>query len=148
MIYYIYLIAAVLCFIGEMFTMDFSLSCFGLGLLGAGLVSWLGLGLGWQVAVFLAVSIAFFISIRPLALKHLYHKNKHVKTNVDALIGAKVLVHTAPNPDDQIGRVIIDGDNWRAQFSAPMKTGEEARVEKVDGNTLFVAPIQNKQEEK
>lgn len=148
MVYYIYLILAVLCFIGEVFTMDFSLTCFGLGLLGASLTSWLGFGLGWQVIVFVAVSLALFIAIRPVALKHLYHNSKHVKTNVDALIGRTVTVLTPPDERDRIGRVQTDGDNWRAHFSAPAAQGADARVEKVEGNTLYVTPIQNKEEHK
>ena len=43
--YYIYLILAVGCFVGEVFTMEFSLACMGIGLLGAGLMAWLGFGL-------------------------------------------------------------------------------------------------------
>lgn len=148
MVYYLYLILAVLCFIGELFTMDFSLACFGVGLLGASLTSWLGFGLGAQVIVFVAVSLALFVTIRPLALKHLYHNSKHVKTNVDALIGRTVTVHTPPDAQTDIGRVLIDGDNWRAQFNSPAKKGDEVRVEKVDGNTLYVAPIQKREEKK
>ncbi len=145
MVYYIYLILAVLCFIGELFSMDFSLACFGVGLLGAAGVSALGLGLGWQVLVFIVVAGALFVGIRPLALKHLYHANKHVKMNVDALIGRRVTVLTAPDGEN-IGRVQTDGDNWRAQFAAPAVAGEEVQVEKVDGNTLFVVPIQTQEE--
>lgn len=148
MVYYVYLILAVLCFIGEVFTMDFSLTCFGLGLLGASLTSWLGFGLGWQVVVFVAVSLALFVAIRPIALKHLYHNSKHVKTNVDALIGRTVTVHTPPDQASRVGRVLSDGDNWRAYFSADAKEGEEMRVDKVDGNTLFVSPIQKNKENK
>ncbi len=143
MAYYVYLILGVMCFIGELFTMDFSLTCFGLGLLGASLASWLGLGLGWQVLIFIALSLALFVGIRPLALKHLYHKNKNVKMNVDALIGRTVIVLAEPEGQDNIGRVQTDGDNWRACFAAPAQKGAEVRVEKVEGNTLFVTPIQN-----
>ena len=34
--YYIWLIIAVCCFVGELFSMEFSLTCLGIGLLGAG----------------------------------------------------------------------------------------------------------------
>lgn len=148
MAYYVYLILGVLCFVGEMFTLDFSLLCFGLGLLGAGAASWLGLGFGWQVLVFIVLSLALFVGIRPLALKHLYHKSKDVKTNVDALIGRTVVVTTEPDPKNDIGRVQTDGDNWRAHFDSPAKAGQEVRVEKIDGNTLFVTPIQKTEDVK
>lgn len=144
MAYYFYLSLGVLCIVGEMFTMDFSLACFGVGLFGAALVSFLGLGLGWQVAVFIAVSLALFIGMRPLALKHLYHNSKHVKTNVDALIGRTAVVTAAPDSEG-LGRVQIDGDSWRAFFQYPAAQAAQVRVEKLDGNTLFVVPIQQEE---
>ncbi len=148
MAYYVYLILGVMFFIGEVFTMDFSLMCIGLGFLGAGAGAWLGLGFGWQVVIFILLSLALFVGIRPLALKHLYHKSKNIKMNVDALIGRTVVVLTPPNPQDNIGRVKTDGDNWRAHFAAPAQAGQDVKVEKIDGNTLFVTPIQKTEESK
>lgn len=137
----VYLVLAVGCFIGELFTMDFSLVCFGTGLLGAAAAAWAGLGLGWQVILFVAVSLGLFVGIRPLALKHLYARNRQVKTNVDALIGRVVTVLSAPDPQDHIGRVQTDGDNWRAHFRTAAQRGDKVRVQKVEGNTLFVIPV-------
>ena len=137
MVYYFYLIVAVGCFIGELFTMDFSLTCIGLGLLGAALGAWMSLGLGSQVTLFVCISLLSFISVRPLAKKWLYMHTKNVKTNVDALIGRTVTVLTAPD-QEHIGRVQTDGDNWRAFFKDSAKEGDKVIVEKMEGNTLFV----------
>ena len=147
MAFYAYLTLAVICFIGELFTMDFSLTCFGIGLSGAALAAWMGLGIGSQSVLFVCVSILAFISVRPLAKKWLYMHTKHVKTNVDALIGRIVTVLVAPDAE-HIGRVQTDGDNWRAHFSAAAQEGDKVRVEKVDGNTLFVATIPTQEETK
>ena len=144
MAYYFYLILAMLCFIGELFTMDFSLTCIGIGLLGAAVGAWLDLGAGSQAVLFCCVALLSFISVRPMAKKWLYMHTKNVKTNVDALIGRKVTVLTAP-AEDHIGRVQTDGDNWRAQFDGPAKEGDTVIVQKMDGNTLFVT---TKKEEK
>ncbi len=148
MAYYMYLIFAVGCFIGELFTMDFSLTCFGIGLLGAAFGAWLGLGIGSQSVLFVCISILSFISVRPLAKKWLYMHTKHVKTNVDALIGRTVTVLAAPDEQDHIGRVQTDGDNWRAYFNTPAQVGDKVRVEKMNGNTLFVTLIQTQEEGK
>ncbi len=145
--YTVYLILAVFCFIGELFTMDFSLTCFGLGLLAAAFGAWINLGANSQVTLFVCVSILAFISVRPFAKKLLYKHTKHVKTNVDALIGRTVTVLTAPG-EDHIGRVQTDGDNWRAHFAAAAEPGQKVLVEKMEGNTLFVAPISNQEEAK
>lgn len=144
MAYYFYLILAMICFIGELFTMDFSLTCIGIGLLGAALGVWLNLGIGGQAALFVCVSLLAFISVRPMAKKWLYMHTKNVKTNVDALIGRTVIVLSAPDKD-HIGRVQTDGDNWRAFFDGQAKEGDKVVVKKMDGNTLFVT---TKQEEK
>lgn len=141
--YYAYLILAMGCFIGELFTMDFSLTCIGIGLLGAALAAWLSLGLASQVALFVCAALLAFISARPLAKKWLYMHTKHVKTNVDALIGRMVTVLTEPD-EAHIGRVQTDGDNWRAHFDSAAKAGDKVRVQKIDGNTLFVTT--NKEE--
>ena len=143
--YSVYLILAVFCFIGELFTMDFSLTCFGMGLLAAAFGAWINLGLGSQVTLFVCISILSFISIRPFAKKWLYMHTKNVPTNVDALIGRTVTVLTAPG-EDHIGRVQTDGDNWRAFFQTPAKEGDKVRVEKMDGNTLFVVAISTQEE--
>ncbi len=143
MVYYFYLILAMGCFIGELFTMDFSLTCIGIGLLGAAVGAWLGLGIGSQAVLFVCVGLLAFISIRPLAKKWLYMHTKNVKTNVDALIGRTVTVLAEPD-EQHIGRVQTDGDNWRAFFDGPAQVGQKVRVQKMDGNTLFVT---TKQEE-
>lgn len=137
MAYYTYLILAMFCFIGELFTMDFSLTCFGIGLLGAAFGEWMGAGIGGQVTLFFCVSLLSFISVRPLAKKWLYMHTKHVQTNVQALIGRTVTVLTAPDTD-HIGRVQTDGDNWRAYFHTSAQEGEKVIVQKIEGNTLFV----------
>ena len=144
MVYYGYLILAMGCFIGELFTMDFSLTCIGIGLVGSAVAAWLGLGIGSQAVLFVCVSILAFISVRPMAKKWLYMHTKNVKTNVDALIGRTVTVLTAP-AEDHIGRVQTDGDNWRAHFDGAAKEGDKVIVQKMDGNTLFVT---TKKEEK
>ena len=137
MVYYFYLIIAVICFICELFTMDFSLTCIGIGLVGAAVPAWLGNGLGSQVTVFVCTAGLAFISVRPMAKKWLYMHTKNVPTNTDALIGRTVTVVTAPD-ETHIGRVQTDGDNWRAHFDTPAKEGDKVVVKKIDGNTLFV----------
>jgi len=145
MVYYFYLVLAVSCFIGELFTMDFSLTCIGIGLLGAAFGVWMGLGIGSQAVLFVCLALLAFISVRPMAKKWLYMHTKNVKTNVDALIGRIVTVITAPD-EEHIGRVQTDGDNWRAYFETDAQVGDKVVVKKMDGNTLFVTT--KSQEEK
>lgn len=140
MTYYLYLILAVLFFIGEMFVMEFSLSCIGIGLTAAALVSFLGGGIWWQAGAFIVAAVAAFVGVRPFALKFLYRHTKHVKTNAEALIGQEGLVETAIDPLQDTGRVKVAGESWKASASAPIPAGTPCVVEKLNGVTLFVKP--------
>lgn len=146
MLHYIYFTLAMFCFIGELFVFEFSLTCFGLGLLATAVAAWLGLGLGWQVLVFSAVSVASILCIRPLAHKFLYHRSQQVKTNVDALIGRVGVVTQEPSETDHIGRVQLDGDSWRALFKEHAPAQSKVRIQKVEGNTVFVVNIKQEEE--
>lgn len=140
MVYYAYLILAVLFFIGEMFIMEFSLSCIGIGLLAAALTAALGGGIWWQAGAFIAAAVMAFIGVRPFALKYLYRHTKHVKTNTEALIGKEGVVETAIDPLQNAGRVKVEGENWKASARTPLPAGTPCIVEKLEGVTLFVKP--------
>lgn len=136
--YYVYLIIAVGCFVGEIFTMEFSLACLGIGLLGASLAAWLGLGIWWQVGIFALVSGAAWIGVRPFALRHLYANSKHVKTPAEEVIGKPAVVETAIDPVQDTGRVKVEGESWKATAHKPLPAGTQCVVENLNGVTLTV----------
>lgn len=138
MSYYVYLIIALGCFVGELFTMEFSLTCLGIGFLGAALTAWLGLPLWAQIAVFAIVSVVCWLGIRPILLKHLYPKDKKVKTPADAVIGKMAVVEIAIDPVHNVGRVRVGGESWKATADKPLAKGTQCVVEKLSGVTLFV----------
>ena len=140
MSYYIYLAVALGCFIGEMFTMEFSLTCLGIGLLGAALTSWLGGALWLQIAVFAAVSVVCWLGVRPVALKHLYGKGKAVKTPADDVLGKPAVVEVDIDPLHETGRVLVAGESWKATAAQALAKGTPCVVEKLNGVTLFVKP--------
>ena len=139
--YYIYLIAAVLCFVGETFTMEFSLTCVGLGLCGAAVASYLGLGLWGQLGIFTIVSMFFWLAIRPLALRYLYRNTKAIKTPAQNVIGKQAVVEIEINPTQNTGRVKVEGESWKATSAEALAKGTSCIVEKLDGVTLFVKKI-------
>lgn len=135
---YAYLIIAVGCFVGEMFTMEFSLACLGIGALGAAGAAWLGLSLWPQVGAFAVVAAICWAGIRPFALKHLYGKSKHIKTPAEAVIGQEGVVETAIDPVQDTGRVKVNGESWKAAAQEPLPARTVCVVEKLDGVTLTV----------
>ena len=138
MSYYIYYIIALCCFIGELFTMEFSLTCLGIGALGAGITSWLGLTIWWQVIVFTVVASGCWLGIRPLALRHFYKSTKHVKTPAEDVLGKEAVVEIAIDPVKQTGRVKVLGESWKATAEQPLAAGTHCVVDKLDGVTLTV----------
>ena len=136
--YYWYLILACLCFVGEMFTMELSLTCLGVGLLGAALSSWLGVSLWGQVIVFSIVSLICWLGVRPVALKHLYKKGNTVKTPAEEVIGKTAVVEIDIDPVQNTGRVRVSGESWKAAAAKPLTKGTQCIVERLDGVTLFV----------
>ena len=136
--FYVYLVLALGCFIGELFTMEFSLTCVGIGLIGAALAAWLGAPLWLQVALFTAVAVVSWIGVRPFALKHLYGKTKEIKTPADDVIGKTAVVEVAINPQQETGRVQVAGESWKATAAKPLAAGTPCVVEKLNGVTLFV----------
>ena len=138
MSYKIYFILAVIFFVGELFTMEFSLTCLGIGLLAAGAAAWLGLGIWGQVFIFAAVASLCWLGIRPIALRHFYTGAKNVKTPAEDVIGQEAVVEIAIDPVKQTGRVKVLGESWKATAATVLPAGTECIVEKLDGVTLTV----------
>ena len=136
--YYIYLVLALGCFVGELFTMEFSLTCVGIGLLGAAVASWLASPLWVQVAVFSVVAVLSWIGVRPVALKHLYGKMKDMKTPSEDVIGKQAVVEVNIDPVQDTGRVLVNGESWKATAAKALAKGTPCIVEKLNGVTLFV----------
>lgn len=136
--FYIYLVLALGCFVGELFTMEFSLTCVGMGLLGAALVSWLGSALWMQIAAFALVAMVSWLGVRPLALKHLYGKMKDIKTPSEDVLGKQAVVEVAIDPVQGNGRVLVNGESWKAAAAKALPKGTPCVVEKLNGVTLFV----------
>ena len=138
MSYYIYYIIALCCFIGELFTMEFSLTCLGIGALGAGITSWLGLTIWWQVIVFTVIASGCWLGIRPFLLRFIDKFTKHVNTPAEDVIGKEAVVEIAIDPAKQTGRVKVLGESWKATAALPLAVGTKCIVEKLDGVTLTV----------
>jgi len=134
--YSIWLIIGILLLIGEIFTLDFSLSCIGLASMAAGLVSWLGLSVYWQLITACVTLLILFFTMRPFILKHIARK-KEYKSNTDALVGTKHDFY-ALKEDKKHALINIDGDVWEAESATPLKEGKKVEVVKVEGTTLLV----------
>lgn len=142
--WHIWLIAALLFFIIEIFTAGIAVICFSFGSLGAMVAAACGLGFTWQVAVFAVITLLSFIFLRPLIIR-LFNKNGkgEVKTNAEAIIGRVGIVSERISDEENTGRVKIDGDDWKAVSNdkSTIEVGQKVRIVKLDSIIVTVQKI-------
>ncbi len=142
-IWHIWVIFAVLLFIVEIFTPAFLAACLAIGCLLAGIFSYFDFSLKIQLIAFSIGTLISFFGVRPFILKYGHKKNNDLKTNVDALVGkiAKVTV-TIDNFQNE-GRVIVEGDDWKAESENGdiIHAGEKVEILKINSTILTVKPI-------
>ena len=103
----------VLFLVIEIITMGLTTIWFAGGALVAFLVAVLGLGLGVQIII----SLALLAVTRPLAMK--YFNQERQKTGAELLIGQKALVIEEIDTLSSKGRVEVRGQEWAAKTDAP-----------------------------
>ena len=138
--YQLWLIAAIVLVIVEICTAGFGSICFAIGAGLAALGAGLGLNTTWQIVVFAVVSLLTFIFLRPVVIRFLDKRSKDVKTNADALIGRKAVVSERIDASQHLGRVKIDGDDWRAVSNdgSVIEKGTSVEILKNDSIILTV----------
>lgn len=138
----VWVLAGIVFTIAEIFTLGFVLLWFGIGAFAAALVALTGLGVTFQVLVFLAVSISLTVASRTIFEKALSgKKGSQLKTGMAALPGQMALVVTASQGTAKEGAVKVFGSTWTAVPLAgeePLEEGEQVCVDRVDGNILYV----------
>ena len=136
MIWYQWIMAALVLFIVEMLTPGvFFFACLALGALVAGISTFVAVPAVVPWIVFVVVSIGSMYIVRPIAQKYFAHPMK--KTGVDALVGQEVLVTEAINPP-QLGAIKAQGEVWRAQSVQPIAVGVAVTIMDVQGNHVVV----------
>jgi membrane protein implicated in regulation of membrane protease activity len=135
----IWAIVAVLLAVGEIFTPGlFFLGPIALAAIVAGIVALVGLGAAFQLIVFIGLSIASVLFIRPIARRHL-HMPASLRTGTAALEGTKALV--LQRVDANGGRVRIGGEEWSARAfmeDGVYEPGQRVDVVKIEGATALV----------
>lgn len=139
----LWVIFAILLFIIEIFTPAFLMACFAIGAILAGVFSYFGFGLNGQIIAFSIGTLISFVGVRPLILKYGHRKGGIIKTNVEGLVGRIGKVSTTIDNSIDEGRIIVEGDNWRAvsDNNEIINIGEKVEVLKVDSVTLTVKRI-------
>jgi membrane-bound serine protease (ClpP class) len=91
------------------------------------------------IASFALVSSGLFAIVLVMALKA---RRRPVVSGQEQLIGATAEVL---NNFNTRGLVHVHGENWSAQTQVPLQAGQRVRVTKLEGLTLWVEPITDKE---
>jgi membrane protein implicated in regulation of membrane protease activity len=135
----LWLIAAALLAVGEIFTLGFFLGPVAVAALLASIVALVGGALAIQWIVFILTAVASIAVLRPVARKHL-RTPAQLRTGVAALVGSRALVLERVDADG--GTVKIGGEVWSARpydEDHVFEPGTRVDVLKIDGATALVA---------
>jgi len=126
--------------VGEIFTAGFFILPFGIGAAVAAALAFLGLGLVWQWAAFLVVSVALLLPLKRFA-DHIT-PDAGVGIAADRVIGRVGMVLEAVQPHGVTGRVRIGSEEWRAASDGETTIPEGTSVEilRIDGTHVVVKP--------
>jgi membrane protein implicated in regulation of membrane protease activity len=137
----IWLIAAVIFGVGEIFTLSFFLAPFAGGAAVAALVAAAGGGEIASAAVFLLVSLVLLAGLRPIARRHL-RQPAQLRTGTAALVGRTATVVERIANSEDVGCVRIDGEVWTARAydeDDVIEAGKRVQVLEIRGATALVA---------
>ncbi|PYP52639.1 MAG: NfeD family protein [Gemmatimonadetes bacterium] len=136
----VWFIAALLLFVAEMIAPGFWLLSVAVGSLAAGLVSLVLPGVVAPALAFAAGTLLSLVGVRPFLLRVLHRAGRDIRTNVDALAGKVGIVSARIDPTTGKGRVLVEGEDWRAAslMDAPLEPGTRVMVVRVEGTTLYV----------
>jgi membrane protein implicated in regulation of membrane protease activity len=140
----LWLIAAVIFGIGEIATTGFFLAPFAGGAALAAIVSALGAGAAASWLVFLVVSIALLLALRPVARRMQRRMPAHLRTGTAALVGKQAMVLERIANDEGVGCVRIDGEVWTARAydeDEVIEAGQRVHVVEIRGATALVSEL-------
>lgn len=132
----IWIVVFVIAVIFELVTMQIVSVWFAVAAIAALIASFF-LPFGFQLGIFVVLSVLLFIASRPL-VKKLSHPA--IPTNLDREIGNKALVIEDINLKENTGRVRLNGVDWKAYSfdGSVIKSGEPVTVREISGAHLII----------
>lgn len=134
-----WMIAAGVLAVGEIATLGFFLGPIAIAAVTAAIVALVGGGLALQWIVFIAMSLASLLVLRPIATRHL-RTPARLRTGTAALVGSQAVVLERVDRDG--GQVKLAGEVWSARSydeDESFEPGARVEVMKIDGATALVA---------
>ncbi len=142
-IWHIWSIIALLFLIFEIFTPSFIAASIAIGCFCATLISLIGFGLKIELIIFSVGILISFFGVRPFMLKYAQSKN-NIKTNTAALIGKVGKVITPINNFENTGRILVNGEDWKARSVDNEKIEIEQLIEVIEIDSTILVVKQTK----
>jgi membrane protein implicated in regulation of membrane protease activity len=142
MMWLIWLVAAVLLGVAEVFTLTAALGVVGAAALVPAALAALGLPLPIQLLAFVAAATFGVVLVRPVALQHMQQPQLE-RFGVDALVGKRAFV--VREVSDRDGLVRIGGEDWTARTFDEVTVipeGAAVNVMRISGTTAYVYPME------
>ena len=144
---FLWLFVAIAAAVLESMTCDLVAIWFVPGALSAMLLSIFVPSIGWQIAVFLILSVAVVVIAKTVFKKYMPKVRKNVM-NTDALIGARAVVAEEINNLHGTGSVKVNGVVWTARAvdpNATVEAGSVVNIKQIEGVKLICMPEDNTQ---
>ena len=139
----IWLIAAGVFLILEIFTMGFLVFWLSIGSLLAMLISLITDSIIIQTTVFVISSGLLIFATKPFVKK--FTEKDNTKTNVYSLVGKKAIVIEDIDWTTGTGQIKFEGQVWSAKTheQVNISKGTEVEIESIEGVKAFVKPLFN-----
>jgi membrane protein implicated in regulation of membrane protease activity len=134
----IWMIAAGVLAVGEIFTLSFFLGPIAVAAALAAVAALVGGGTAVQLIVFIVSSVASLVVLRPIARRHLRTPSQ-LRTGTAALVGRTAVV--LERVDGRGGTIKLVGEIWSARSydDQVIEPGVDVQVLQIDGATALVS---------
>lgn len=138
---FVWLGLVILFLIAEGATVSLVSLWFAAGAVVAMFAALLGAGVWLQTGLFLVVSGALLLMLRPIVRRYLVPKI--TPTNVDSLVGSTGLVTEAIDNVTASGQVKLGAMEWTARSTTGenIPQGAQIRVDRIEGVKVYVTPV-------
>ena len=134
-----WLVAMVALIVIELATLGLTTIWFACGALVAVVAAALDASLLLQILMFVVVSFAVLLAVRPIAVK--YFNKDRTRTNIESMIGRQAIVVSEIDNMQGIGQVTVNGMEWSARSTInelKIAVGHVVVIRAVDGVKLIV----------
>lgn len=141
-----WMVVALVFFIIEMMTLEFSFLMMGVGALTGMVASLTGLPWWAQIIIAVVAAVVLLLVVRPLLRKQIHRGGSTAKSNIDALPGLSGEV-VVPFERGTGQVTLANGETWTARLSSTtpvrdLDVGERVVVTTIEGATAIVVPAE------